>query len=40
MLGYKDSNRAINQLIDNEDRKPLSFKASGDTYVSSNLKHI
>lgn len=34
ILGYADSTRAINQHIDKEDRKSLSYKASGDLVPS------
>ncbi len=34
ILGYKDLNRAINQHVDREDRKPLSRKDKGDSYPS------
>lgn len=34
ILGYADLNRAINQHVDNEDRKVLSYKASGDLVPS------
>ena len=34
ILGYADSTRAINQHVDKEDRKSLSYKASGDLIPS------
>ncbi|MGE9849115.1 phage antirepressor [Lactobacillus amylovorus] len=34
ILGYADSTRAINQHVDKEDRKSLSYKASGDLVPS------
>lgn len=34
ILGYADSTRAINQHVDKEDRKSLSYKASGDSVPS------
>lgn len=34
ILGYKDLNRAINQHVDSDDRKPLSRKNSGDLYTT------
>lgn len=34
ILGYADSTRAINQHVDKEDRKALSYKASGDLIPS------
>ena len=34
ILGYKDLSRALNQHVDREDRKALSYKASGDLYAS------
>ena len=33
-LGYKDLNRAINQHVDEDDKKSMSRKASGDSYAS------
>ena len=34
ILGYTDLNRAVNQHVDREDRKSLSYKASGDSVPS------
>lgn len=34
ILGYKDLNRALNQHVEKENRKSLSLKASGDSYLS------
>lgn len=34
VLGYKDLNRAVNQHVDEYDRKSMSLKASGDSYAS------
>lgn len=34
VLGYKDVNRAINQHVEKDERKSLSRKNSGDSYVS------
>ena len=34
ILGYKDTNRAVNQHVDSDERKPFSRKASGDSYTS------
>lgn len=34
ILGYKDLNRAVNQHVDEEDRKFLSRKGSGDSYIT------
>lgn len=34
ILGYADSTRAINQHVDKEDRKSLSYKASGNLVPS------
>jgi len=34
ILGYKNVNRAVNQLVDKEDRKSLSHKVWGDSCLS------
>jgi len=34
ILGYRDTNRAVNQHVDSDERKPLSRRASGDSYAS------